>query len=163
MVSIFSDWMNSIMIRISNKCEYALLALTELAEKYEEGNTCTLEEISLSHRMPQPFLVQIFLELKRAGYISSKRGVNGGYRLRIPPKNIYLGDIIELMEGPLIPLKCQDCTKPKKVCNHAAHCPLESIWNDLRGAISDVISQKTLAELIPCRAPVIHFDPIAAF
>ena len=91
------------MVRLSVKAEYACLALSHLAKRYDEG-WVRIEEISSSQNIPQKFLEQILLMLKQAGYLKSRRGSNGGYMLAKPPDKICMADIVRLINGPLAPI-----------------------------------------------------------
>ena len=88
---------------MSVKAEYACLALAHLARQYDKG-WVRIEEVATSQAIPQKFLEQILLTLKRSGYLNSKRGSNGGYMLSRSPDKICLADIIRLINGPLAPI-----------------------------------------------------------
>ena len=93
-------------MRISAKGEYATRAILDLSIAFESEEVRTLEEISTEQSIPHPFLVQILLELKRAGLVESKRGAGGGYRLARHPRKVSLSEVIQLVDGPLLPFKC---------------------------------------------------------
>ena len=89
-------------MRLTSRSEYALIALTFLARKKESGYH-SVEAIATAQRIPYKFLEQILLILKRAGFVESMRGSNGGYRLARKPKDVALADIIRLFDGALAP------------------------------------------------------------
>ncbi len=91
------------MVRLSVKAEYACLALAHLAGRYDQG-WVRIEEISVLQDIPQKFLEQILLILKRAGYLKSRRGSNGGYMLSKPPDKISVAEIVRLISGPIAPI-----------------------------------------------------------
>jgi len=91
------------MARLTAKSEYACLAMAYLANKYDKG-WVRIEEIAASQEIPQKFLEQILLILKKAGYLESKRGSNGGYKLSKPPNEIPIANIVRLISGPLAPV-----------------------------------------------------------
>ena len=137
-------------MRISAKGEYAILAILDLSLSYEKEDVRTLEEISNDQTIPHPFLVQILLELKRAGLVESRRGAGGGYRLARHPKNITLGEVIRLVDGPLLPFKCANNTPvDNNDCAHHGNCVLSSVWADVRKAIKGVIDNITFEEAMP--------------
>ena len=72
------------------KSEYACLAIIDLSEHYNQG-LVKIEAISKRKKIPKKFLEQIFLAMKRAGYLRSKRGNEGGYRLAGDPNDISVG------------------------------------------------------------------------
>ena len=93
-------------MRISYKGDYALKAILELALRYGRGETVSIAEIAASGDMPENFLEQILLTLKKGGFVKSKRGVNGGFHLAKSPSDITVGDVIRFIEGPTAPISC---------------------------------------------------------
>ncbi len=134
-------------MRISAKGEYAILAILDLAVSYDTESVRTLEEISADQYIPHPFLVQILLELKRAGLVESRRGAGGGYRLARHPRDISLGEVIRLIDGPILPFKCSTPSQDDNDCPHKGNCVLTSVWGHVRNAISDVIEKISFEEL----------------
>src|SRR5690348_17957192 len=90
-------------MKISQKGLYALQALTMLARNYKKG-AVKIREIAYEENLPEKFLELILLELKNARMVESVRGAHGGYRLRRPPSEIFLSEVIRLIDGPLAPL-----------------------------------------------------------
>ena len=86
---------------ISNKCIYALKAVLELTMR-QNHEPVTINEIAKSQDIPPRFLEAILRQLKQAGVTDSIRGKEGGYLLAKPASEISIGDIIRLIEGPLI-------------------------------------------------------------
>lgn len=88
------------MISITSKSPYAVLALAELARS---GGTDPIPIAELARRrdVPVQFLEQLFAALRRAGVISSQRGVKGGYRFARPPSSVTVLEVVELLDGPL--------------------------------------------------------------
>ncbi len=84
----------------SAKTEYACLAMIQLASRFPSGQPVRIREIAEEHGIPSRFLVQILLQLKGAGLVTSVRGAAGGYRLARPPAEISLGDVVSVIEGP---------------------------------------------------------------
>ncbi|MBI1387053.1 MAG: Rrf2 family transcriptional regulator [bacterium] len=136
-------------MRISAKGEYAILAMLDLAQAYDSEEVRTLEEISNEQSVPHPFLVQILLELKRSGLVESRRGAGGGYRLARHPRDISLGEVIRLIDGPLLPFKCNENGHHdgEGGCAHKTGCVLRSVWTDVRDAIERVIDDVSFEEL----------------
>jgi Rrf2 family protein len=88
------------MISITTKSPYAVLALTELGLN---GGTDPVPIAELARRrdVPVQFLEQLFATLRRAGIVSSQRGVKGGYRFARPPETVTVLEVVELLDGPL--------------------------------------------------------------
>ncbi len=134
-------------MRISAKGEYAILAILDLAQTYDTDEVRTMEEISNDQSIPHPFLVQILLELKRSGVVESRRGAGGGYRLSRHPRNIFLGEVIRLIEGPLLPFKCSVPSTDTRDCPHQGNCVLTPIWQTVRQAIENIIDNISFEDL----------------
>jgi Rrf2 family protein len=88
------------MISISSKSPYAVLALAELARDTGQGPV-PIGELARKREVPVQFLEQLFAVLRRAGIISSQRGVKGGYRFAREPASVSVLEIVELLDGPL--------------------------------------------------------------
>lgn len=136
-------------MRLSVRGEYALRAM--LALGLREGEPVVrIQAIADEQRIPKRFLEQILNDLKDAGVVTSRRGVQGGYRLARSPGKISLAEIIRHIDGPLAPVSCvserfyERCT-----CPDEARCGLRSIMREVRDAVSDMLEGVTLAEL--CR------------
>jgi len=87
-------------MNVSARTEYACVALLELALRHESGQPVRVREIAAAHGIPPQFLVQILLQLKAAGLVTSTRGAAGGYRLAREPSELSLGDVMGVIEGP---------------------------------------------------------------
>jgi Rrf2 family protein len=86
-------------VKVSAKTEYACLAMLELAARYGSGEPVRIRSIADEHGIPSRFLVQILLQLKGAGFVSSTRGASGGYQLVKTPQSISLGEVMSVIEG----------------------------------------------------------------
>lgn len=132
-------------MKLTKRGEYALRALLALAVVYEQ-RTLTLREISGEERLPVKFLEQIMMVLKRAGLVESTKGKHGGYALSRPPREIALGEVIRVMEGPLAPLGTAEQIK-KRIERHDRQAGLYCLLLDVRNAISEVLDHRTLADV----------------
>jgi DNA-binding IscR family transcriptional regulator len=88
------------VISITTKSPYAVLALAELARCGGE-EPVPIGELARRRDVPVQFLEQLFAVLRRAGVISSQRGVKGGYRFARDPASITVLEVVELLDGPL--------------------------------------------------------------
>lgn len=86
-------------MKLSAKTEYACIAVLELANRFDSGQVAKIRDIADRHGIPSRFLVQILLQLKGAGLVTSTRGASGGYRLAVSPESITLFDVISVVEG----------------------------------------------------------------
>jgi Rrf2 family protein len=89
-------------MKLTSRSEYALLALVYLARR-QPGEVSSVETIARAQGIPQKFLEQILLALKRAKFLSSVKGQRGGYRLAQPASKISLAEVIRLFDGALAP------------------------------------------------------------
>jgi Rrf2 family protein len=90
-------------MKVSKKGEYGVRALCHLAERHGEG-VVQIREIARLESIPWKFLEGILLQLKSAGIVRSRRGIDGGYALARPPGEIAMGEVIRLLDGPLAPM-----------------------------------------------------------
>ncbi|MBS0151183.1 MAG: Rrf2 family transcriptional regulator [Nitrospira sp.] len=136
-------------MKLSKKSEYGLRALIELALTHEK-TTLQRQEIAARQHIPIEFLEQILLMLKRAGLISSRRGMKGGYTLIKQPKDITLGQVIRILDGPLAPISCVSKTA-YQTCNecpyaNAPRCPVQEAMGTVRDAIAGILDHYSLAD-----------------
>lgn len=88
------------MISITTKSPYAVLALAELGRS-ASSEPVPIGELARRRDVPVQFLEQLFAVLRRAGILSSQRGVRGGYRFARPPAQVSVLEVVELLDGPL--------------------------------------------------------------
>ena len=134
-------------MHLSQRSDYALRALVELAQAFPENRLLSAKDISKSEGVPIKFLEQILLTLKHAGLIRSKMGVKGGYTLAKAPNQITFGAIIRIFEGPVAPIGCVN-PEQKSLCDEWWHCKFHRVMINLREAISGVIDKTTLADVM---------------
>jgi Rrf2 family protein len=133
-------------VKISAKGDYACRALLELALKYDSGLPVQLNEIAQIQEIPDKYLVQILVVLKGAGLVKTKRGAEGGYLLAKPPGQITLGEVVRVIDGPLLTLKCS-IENESETCPRIPICEFHPIWEDVRVAISDIVDNLTLEDV----------------
>jgi Rrf2 family protein len=134
-------------MRVSAKGEYALLAMYELARDYGSTEVLTIDQISHRQDIPHPFLVQILQDLKKAGLVESRRGAGGGYRLAIHPRDVSVGQVVRLIDGPVLPLKCF-LSSNVSTCPRFGKCPISYLWDDVRYAIEGVLDHTTFDDVL---------------
>ncbi|MEW6402293.1 MAG: Rrf2 family transcriptional regulator [Chloroflexota bacterium] len=96
-------------MQLSKRGEYGLRAMILMAEPAAKSKTLPvmqIKEIALCEQISAKVLEQILLTLKNAGLLHSRLGVGGGYYLARPPKDITLGQIFRVLDGPVAPTKC---------------------------------------------------------
>ncbi|HEY2283493.1 MAG TPA: Rrf2 family transcriptional regulator [Solirubrobacteraceae bacterium] len=116
------------MLSITSKSPYAVLALAELGRSAGSAPV-PIGELARRRDVPVQFLEQLFAVLRRAGVISSQRGVKGGYRFAREPSSVTVLEIVELLDGPL----GRDA---------------EGVFADAAHAARNVLAQTTIADVI---------------
>jgi len=133
-------------MKISQKGLYALQAMMVLARRYNEG-AIRIRDIAYEQALPEKFLELILLELKNARMVESVRGAKGGYRLRRPPSEIRLIEIIRLVDGPIAPFLDAEQLRDL-ISRDAEHRSLYQVFLDIRDAAVRILENTTLADLL---------------
>lgn len=132
-------------MRVSTKGDYGVRALIELAHHYGEGPTQS-SEIAARQQIPEPYLDQLLTSLRRAGFIRSIRGPQGGHQLAREPGMIRLSDVIAALEGSIAPIACLEGDAS---CPKTNGCTQREVWEEVQKAtlaILDATSIGSLAE-----------------
>jgi len=122
------------MVRLGRSFGTGPVALAELAE--QEG-------------LPLSYLEQIAGQLRRAGLVTSRMGVKGGYALSRAPESVSMADIVRSLEGSLAPVSCLAEGGGPGECNHAdVPCSAHAFWEQLQGTIVSTLESVTVADLM---------------
>ncbi len=132
-------------MKISYKGDYALKTLLELTLNYNKG-VLSINELAKRGDIPDKFLEQVLLILKRGGFVDSKRGVSGGYFLARSPEKLTIGEVIRFIEGPVELLTCVG-KKKYAACKDFSSCVLRDLWDQVHIATSLIIDTVSFAEL----------------
>lgn len=134
------------MFKISTKGDYGLLLIASLAEKASSRKQfISLKEIAEEKKLSLKYISKIISLLKRAGLVESREGRDGGYRLKKPPEKITIMQILEALEGPLIPVRC--CANKKNKCGSESFCNVKHTWQAAKILLMQFLSTKTLADI----------------
>ena len=134
-------------MKLSLRGEYALRALIVLGLNADR-DVVRIQTISDQQNIPKRFLEQILNDLRSAGILESRRGISGGYRLRLPPDQISLATVIRLIDGPLAPVSCvSEKFYERCSCPDENICGIRSIMKEVRDAIVKILEGVTLAQL----------------
>ena len=131
-------------MKISTKGRYALRIMLDLAMN-DRSQLVPLKAIAARQNITVKYMEQIMTPLSRAGFVTSERGANGGYRLSRSPENYRVGDILRVMEGSIVPVACLEDHAAS--CANADNCVTLSFWRGLQKVIDDYVDSKTLADL----------------
>jgi Rrf2 family protein len=133
-------------MKISQKGLYALQAMMVLSRRYNQG-AIKIRDIAYEEDLPEKFLELILLELKNARMVESVRGAKGGYALRRPPEQIYLSEIVRLVDGPLAPFGDAEQLR-LLIDQEPTHRSLYQVFLDIRDAAARILENTTLADLV---------------
>jgi Rrf2 family protein len=133
-------------MKVSSRGLYALKALTHLAEAYDRG-LVKIHAIAREEEIPEKFLEGILVALKNARLVSSQRGREGGYRLRRPPTEILIGEVVRTIDGALAPFG--DAVElAYRVKNEPRHAGLFDLFLDVRNAAAAILDHTSLQDLV---------------
>lgn len=147
-------------MKLSLRGEYALRAVQVLGENFDPQRVVQIQTISKQQNIPKRFLEQILNDLKSAGFVESRRGIAGGYRLAMRPQEITLARIIRHVEGALAPVGCVSQHFYRKCsCPDERQCAIRSVMKEVRDAIVDILERTTVADLCE-RARDLRTEPL---
>lgn len=131
-------------MRITYKGDYALKALLDLTLHYEQG-LITIHDLAKRIDAPVKFLEQVLLDLKKGGFVESRRGNVGGYQLAKDPADITLGQVVRFIDGPIEPIGCVE--KSYSNCVDLNKCVFKNIWQKVGRATADIVDNVSFADL----------------
>lgn len=145
------------MFRLSQKADYGLILLSAIAKTYPRGEVkvtsrshpggaagtkfVSVAQVAKKNEISTKFLSQIAGELKRAGVLSSREGVAGGYVLAKKPNQIKILDVLKTLDGELVEGKCFED-------DHECVCGAGDMWEDMKQQMEATIGSKTVADLV---------------
>ena len=129
-------------MELSSKVRYALLALLELAKYDEQGKYLQIEQIAAAQQIPERYLAQLLMALRRSGIVRSQRGAKGGYSLAGEPWQIKLLDVLTCLEGNTGHKENGRSAFPT-IENDVLH----EVWQEASTAAMEVLGRYTLQDL----------------
>lgn len=133
------------IMAITQKCQYALRAIYELALHMDEGPQ-KIGAIAEAQNIPVRFLENILNSLKGAGFVDSQRGKDGGYFLSRQADSITVGEVIRFVQGPLGPVECTAGINDD--CDFYSDCVFRPLWDKAREALEAVYDGTTFLDLV---------------
>ena len=129
-------------MELSSKVRYALLALLELAKHHQQEDFLQIEQIAATQQIPERYLAQLLMALRRCGIVRSQRGAKGGYLLAREPWQIRILDVLVCLEGAI----------EQEANGNSALATLESqvlkeVWQEANAAAMSVLERYTLQDL----------------
>lgn len=132
-------------MRITYKGDYALKTILDLALHYGRSPVA-IHDLAKRADIPTKFLEQILLDLKRGGFVESRRGKVGGYLLARSPSQIKLGEVIRFIDGSIEPIACVE--DGYKGCGDINKCVLRSMWREIAEATRKIVDRITFEDLV---------------
>ena len=131
-------------MRISTRGDYGIRALIELAHHFGEVRPTQSSEIAARQKIPESYLEQLLTILRKAGFIRSVRGPQGGHALIRDPGELPVSEVIETLEGSIVVVDCLDENSP---CSKNGGCAQREMWSAVREAILGVLCGTTIGDL----------------
>ena len=132
-------------MKVSTRAEYGIRALMDLAQHYGQGPVQS-HDIARRQGLPEPYLNQLLVTLRRAGLVQSKRGPTGGHLLARSPDQITVGEAFRVLEGSVAPWRCVE--EAETTCIYAPGCGLRPVWQAVKEATEQVLNRTTLAHIV---------------
>lgn len=126
------------MFRLSQKSDYGLILLSNVAKS---KGVISVSSVAKKNKLSSKFLSQVANELKKAGIITSKEGVSGGYSLAKAANEIKILDVLIALDGALVK---GDCFEE----NHECNCGAKDMWMDMKEQMEETVGRKTVADLV---------------
>lgn len=142
-------------VRITARADYAVRAAVELAAAQLDAGAAGADPVKGEHLaraqgIPRNFLENILTELRRAGIVQTRRGIEGGYRLARPARDITVADVLRAVEGPLAAVQG---VQPQDLEYGGAAEHLPEVWVALRAGLRGVLEKVSLADVATGRLP----------
>ncbi len=132
------------MMELTRKGEYAIRGIVYLAAQ-PSGKVVLISEIAEATEVPKSFLSKIFQDFARIGLVHSFRGTGGGFSLARPASRITLREVVEAVEGPIVPNRC---LLGKGACARDDTCSVHPVWKKVQNEVLSILDGITLEELV---------------
>lgn len=131
------------MMELTRKGDYAIRGIIYLASQPPD-KVSLLSEIATAVDVPQTFLAKIFQQFSKTGIVKSFRGTGGGFLLSGPPEGITLLQVVEAVEGPIMPNRC---TLKRGECERDIFCTVHPVWLQVQNEVRNTLRSVTLKDL----------------
>jgi Rrf2 family transcriptional regulator, cysteine metabolism repressor len=132
-------------MKISTKGEYGIRAMLELSRRYGDGYIQSTE-IATERKIPENYLYQLLITLRKAGLIRSRRGPQGGHMLARSPERITLAETVMALEGPLTPVSCIQVDVMDD-CPFGPRCVMRNVWQRITDVTQDILEETNFGTL----------------
>ena len=131
------------MMELTRKGEYAIRGIVFLA-KQPAGKVVLVSDVAEASGVSQTFLAKIFQSFAKLGLVNSFRGTGGGFILGRPASKITLRQVVEAVEGPIMPNRC---LTSEGQCTREAQCMVHPVWRKIQGEVASILDSVTLEDL----------------
>ena len=131
------------MMELTRKGDYAIRGIVYLASQ-PPNKISLLSEIAAAVDVPQTFLAKIFQQFSKTGIVKSFRGTGGGFLLAAPPEEITLLQVVEAVEGPIVPNRC---VLKAGECERDVSCTVHPVWHQVQQKVRGILANITLKDL----------------
>ncbi len=138
-------------MKVSTKTRYGLRIMLQLTETLSSGNAVKGKDIVSKQAISEPYMEQIMIKLRKAGWVITERGCQGGYKFNATAKDITILDFIELFEGPL---ELVSCSGKNKKCARLDKCGTTTAWRILAESFRKEANKITLAKIIELNSEI---------
>jgi Rrf2 family protein len=138
-------------MKVSTKTRYGLRIILQLAEALSSEKAVKGRDIVLKQGISEPYMEQIMIKLRKTGWVITERGCKGGYKINVAPEDITILDFIELFEGPL---KLVNCNDKDKRCMRFDECKTSGTWQILAENFRREADKITLTKIIKLNSEI---------
>jgi len=130
-------------MKLNRRTDYALRAMAYLAVHAQNGPR-SIAEVSSAEKTPREFTAKVLKELCRLGFIRSRLGPRGGYRLAKSPKEITVLEIMEALDGPLA---INECLVEPSFCGRTPGCRMHTLFGKVNDKMKGILGSTTIADI----------------
>jgi len=131
------------MMELTRKGEYAIRGIIYLA-RLPQGKVALISEIAEATDVPQTFLAKILQSFAKIGLVNSFRGTGGGFVLGRPASQITLREVVEAVEGQIMPNRC---LMGEYGCESSRTCLVHPVWRTVQEKVVEILDGVTIEEL----------------
>jgi Rrf2 family cysteine metabolism transcriptional repressor len=136
----------------STKAEYGVRLMVELGRQADRGPV-SLASVAEIENLPLSYLEHLAARLRKAGLVASTRGAHGGYALARPASEIEMLEVVEALEGPIVPMECfHEEPQGRVQCSHSENtdgtCATKFLWMRVHSGVTSALRGTTLEELV---------------
>lgn len=132
-------------MRLSKGVRYALRLLVDIAKNSDGTRRVTLSQVAENTRMPRRYLEQLVIPLRRASLLKGTTGRGGGYVLGRDPSEIRVGEVVEVMVGPI---DITNCILDDQACGLAAGCECRLLYGIINRKIAAILNEYSIGDMV---------------